>query len=75
MLVHEQVGRAFAIDLQAVAVVPLDVPPQLIAVVEDDDHRRAVVHLLDVVEGLGARVLGRNLASPMLRSVLGMSGA
>ena len=41
-------------------------PRSSVAVVEHDDHRRVVGHLLDVVEGLGARVFRRDLAPAVL---------
>src|SRR5260221_350768 len=62
VLLDEEVGCAFAVHLQAVPVVPLDPAADLLAVGHDDDHRRAGVHLLDVVEALGVRDLGGSRA-------------
>src|ERR1051325_3332853 len=58
VLLDQQVRGALAIDLQAVAVVPLDAAADFLAIRHDDDHRRPGVHLLDVVEALGVRRLG-----------------
>ena len=50
MFEQEQVGRCLAIDLERALVVPLDCPFYLLAVKQDDDHRRMRVNLLFVVE-------------------------
>ena len=59
-LVDEEVRRVVAVELDAVAVVPLDVALDDLAVRIDDGHRGLLVHLLEVVialgEGVGRRV-------------------
>ena len=57
-------GAPRAVDLQGVAVVPLDGALDLLAVQEDDDHLRVRVHLLLVVEDLRVGLGGRNLLAP-----------
>src|SRR5437867_2174461 len=69
VLHHHQVRSACAVDLDAVAVIPLDDATQFLAVLQDDDHRSPGVHLLEVVERLGVRLVGWNLlAAGRLRS-------
>src|SRR3989454_8153363 len=55
---HDQeIGLVRAMDFNAVLVVPLDDSVNSFAGVEDDDHRRAGLHLLDIVEILRVRLL------------------
>src|SRR5271157_3034851 len=56
-LVNEQVRCSGAVHLQAVLVVPLDDAVDLLAIVQHQDHGRAGLHLLLVVEILGVRLL------------------
>jgi hypothetical protein len=60
VLQEEDVGLARAVDLEGVLVVPLDDAADLLAVLEHDDHPRLVGHLLQVVEALRVRLLGRD---------------
>src|SRR6185503_1577058 len=53
MLKHEQVGPLIAMELDAAAVVPLDAPSKLFAVLKHEDHRCAIIHLLLVIKTLG----------------------
>ena len=55
-LVDEHVRGVVPVELDAVAVVPLDVALDDFAVREDDGHRGLLVHLLEVVVVLGERV-------------------
>src|SRR5215470_5383383 len=55
VLHDHQVRSPVPVDLDAGPVVPLDDAVQLLSVLEDDDHRRPGVHLLQIVEGLGVR--------------------
>src|SRR5262249_8722841 len=61
VLHDHQVGGADAVHLDADPVVPLDDAAQLLAVLEDDDHGSARVHLLEVVERLRVGLLRRHL--------------
>src|ERR1051326_1532799 len=64
---EHDVGRALAVDLQGVAVVPLDGALDLLAVREHDDHQRVPVHLLLVIKNLGVGLGGRNLLASQSR--------
>src|SRR5437867_3470065 len=61
VLHDHQVRGAQPVHLDADPVVPLDDAAQLLAVLEHDHHRRAGVHLLEVVERLGVGLLRRHL--------------
>src|SRR5262249_36479573 len=51
--VDHQVGRAAPVNLDAIAVVPLDETVNLLAVPENHHHRRLPLHLLLIVEIFG----------------------
>ena len=57
VFVDQHVGLAAATDLEAVSVVPLDRSVHFLAVLEDNDHGRARLHLLLEVEGFRMRLL------------------
>ena len=58
-LVDQQVGRAGAVHLQAVLVVPLDDAVNFFAVLQHQDHGRLGLHLLLIIEILGVGLLRR----------------
>src|SRR5450432_302295 len=59
-LEDEQVGSALAGELDAIAVVPFDRAAQGFAVIENDRHLRAGLHLLDPIKILSVRQLRRS---------------
>jgi len=56
---NQQIGAAFAGELDAIAVVPLDGAAEDFAIIEDHGHGRVGLHLLDPVEVLRMSELGR----------------
>src|ERR1700730_5217625 len=58
-LVDHQVGRAGAIQLDAVLVVPLDIAVDFLTVAQNDDHGSLRLHLLLIIKILGVSLLGR----------------
>ena len=59
VFVDHQVRPVLAIQFEAGLVVPLDYALKYFAVRKNQDHRRPVLHLLDVVEVLGIGLPGR----------------
>src|SRR5262245_42354812 len=57
VLQEQDVGLVGAVDLERGLVVPLDGAPDLLAVLQHDDHARLVGHLFQVVEALRVRLL------------------
>ena len=51
--------------LDATLVVPLNDAMYGFAVIQDHNHRRTVLHLLDVIKVFGAGLLGRGRLSPL----------
>src|SRR3981081_1496720 len=66
-LVDHQVGRAGAIQLDAVLVVPLDIAVDFLTVAQHDDHGSLRLHLLLIIKVLGVSLLCR-------RGLLGRNG-
>ena len=67
MFEDQQIGFRVAVELDAIAVVPLDDPFHPFSVVEDQHHGRPVLHLFQVVEAFGVGLL-RRTGSLLLRS-------
>src|SRR5947208_3147291 len=63
MFQHQKIRPVVTMQLDASLIVPFNAAAQLFAVLQDDDHRSAVVHLLLVVEAFGMSLLrGHTLA-------------
>src|SRR6202165_4052895 len=66
-LVDHQVGRAGAIQLDAVLVVPLDITVHFLPFAQNDGHGSLRLHLLLIIKIFGVGLLGR-------RGLLGRNG-
>jgi hypothetical protein len=60
VFVQQKVRRTLAIQLDAASVVPLDNSLKLLAICQDDDHRRLALHLFGKIKLFRIRLFGRS---------------
>ena len=61
-----RLGFRYSIHFQRMLVIPLDHAMNLFTVFQDQNHRGPILHLLNVIEVLGIRLVAWNRFSPDL---------